>query len=700
MERLGWSGLIFAFVVFASAITTGCTNRSHSQEGSAAVNATAATSAKRSIAGSVGSQGWYSTQQAAQGASLFKQKCAVCHGANLQGGAGPALAGNQFFLRYKGKPLSALWSTIHTEMPLNAPGTLSQPQSLALVAFILQKNGFPAGSSPIIGHYDITRIVPGAAPGAAPGAGEVAATQGPMVVKQPSTSAPSQQELEDADVDAADWLTYGKGYSGARYSALADINAANVSRIKPVCSVVLSPEGSFEASPVAYKGILYVTTTSGTFAIDGRSCAKIWSYQYNATDIEAGANNKGVAIGGGRVIRGTTDGHLIALDIKTGDLLWDRKIMDSSAGASAMAAPLIWHDLVFMGAAGGDVGVTGEVSAYRVSDGTKVWSFSMIPEANQTGGRTWKTAAARGHGGGGVWTYFTLDQTSGTIFVPVGNPGPDFNKNVRPGANLFTTGIVALDASSGKLRWGYQTQPNDDHDWDATGTAEFGIPGGKRVLAATSKDGLLHLLDPTNGKLIEKTATTTIANADAPITLKGTHYCPGVTGGTEWNGAAWYPATHLVYVNSVDWCVTVKLSKLASITNIATGGAKAEKGAAAFGGGIPVPDPMTTAHGWTTAIDPATGAVRWHLKMATPMIAGLTPTAGGLVLTGDLDGNLLALDATSGKTLYRYGTKNAIAGGIITYRAGGAQYIAVAAGNTSFVAWRVTGKPTLVIFGR
>jgi alcohol dehydrogenase (cytochrome c) len=698
MKRLGWSSLIFAFVVFASAIATGCTNSPRSQGGSTTANPTAATSAKRSIAGSVGGQGWYSAAQGVQGESLFKEKCAVCHGANLQGGAGPALAGNQFFLRYKEKPLSALWSTIQTDMPLNAPGTLSQPQSLALVAFILQKNGFPAGASPIIGHYDITRIIPAAAPGAT-AASEVAATQAPMVVKQPSSSAPSQQELEDADADAADWLTYGKGYSGARYSPLADIKATNVSRIKPVCTVVLSPEGSFEASPVAYKGIIYVTTTSGTFAIDGRSCAKIWSYQYNSTDIEAGANNKGVAIGGGRVIRGTTDGHLIALDIKTGDLLWDRKIMDSSTGASAMAAPLIWHDLVFMGTAGGDVGVTGAVSAYRVNDGTKAWSFSTIPERNQTGGNTWKTAAARGHGGGGVWTYFTLDPKTGTIFAPVGNPGPDFNNSVRPGANLFTTGIVALDATSGKLRWSYQTQPNDDHDWDATGTAEFVIPGAGSVLAATSKDGLLHVLDLSNGKLIEKTPTTTIANADAPITAKGTHYCPGVTGGSEWNGAAWYPAAHLVYVNSVDWCVTVKLSKLASITNIATGVAKAEKGAAAFGGGVPVPDPMTSAHGWTTAIDPATGAIRWHLKMATPMIAALTPTAGGFVLTGDLNGNLLALDATSGKTLYRYDTKNAIAGGIITYRAGGTQYVAAAAGNTSFVAWRVTGKPTLLIFG-
>jgi alcohol dehydrogenase (cytochrome c) len=686
---------IVILALSALLVVVACSGKSQSETATASPQAS---TAKSSIAGSTGSQGWYSSEQAAQGAALFKQKCAVCHGAKLQGGAGPSLVGNQFFLRYRGKPLSALWSTIHTEMPLTAPSTLSSAQSLALVAFILQQNGFPAGPSPIIGHYDITRIVPASAPGAPTSANAAANAKAvPMVVKQPSTSVPSQQELDSADSDANNWLAYGKGYRGARYSALSDITVANVSHIKPICSVELSPEGSFEAGPVAYNGALYVTTTNGTFAIDGRTCAKIWSYQYDATDIAAGANNKGVAIGGGRVIRGTTDGHLIALDIKTGDLLWDRKIMDSSTGASAMSAPLIWHDLVFMGVAGGDVGVRGEVAAYRVTDGTKVWSFSTIPMESETGAKTWKSSAAASHGGGGVWTYFTLDPKTGTIFAPVGNPGPDFNNTVRPGANLFTTGIVALDASSGKLRWSYQTEPNDDHDWDATGSAEFDLAGGKGILAATSKDGLVHLVDLTNGKLLTKTATTTIANADAPMTTAGTHYCPGVTGGSEWNGAAWYPVAHLVYVNSVDWCVTVKLTALANITNI-TATTKVETGSAAFGGGIPIPDPMTKAYGWTTAIDPATGDTRWHIRMATPMVAAVTPTAGGLVFTGDLNGNLFALDATSGKILYRYDTKNAIAGGVITYRAGGAQRVAVAAGNTSFVAWKVTGKPTIFIF--
>ena len=222
------------------------------------------------------------------------------------------------------------------------------------------------------------------------------------------------------------------------------------------------------------------------------------------------------------------------------------------------------------------------------------------------------------------------------------------------------------------------------------------MANGTRILAATSKDGLVHLVDPANGKLRTKTATTTIANADAPITTAGTHYCPGVTGGSEWNGAAWHPKTRLVYVNSVDWCVTVKLSKLANITNIDAAG-KVESGAASFGGGIPIPDPMAKAYGWTTAIDPATGSTRWHVKMATPMVRQLLRPQAALFSPG-ISTAIFLPSMQQVETLYRYNTKNAMAGGIITYRSGGAQYVAAAAGNTSFVAWKVTGKPTLFIF--
>jgi alcohol dehydrogenase (cytochrome c) len=207
--------------------------------------------ATTSVAGAT--DGWYSTQQAAQGATLFQAKCAVCHGAKLQGGAGPALVGKQFFLRFGGKPVSQLWYDVHTEMPLTAPSSLPNADSLAIIAFILQQNGFPAGASPIVGHYDTLRPIPNAPPGAtAATANAPVAVKTPMVVRQPTTSVPTQTELDAGDTDAGNWLTYGKGYRGARYSSLADIPAANAAQLKPLCSVELAPGGSFEGSPVAY----------------------------------------------------------------------------------------------------------------------------------------------------------------------------------------------------------------------------------------------------------------------------------------------------------------------------------------------------------------------------------------------------------------------------------------------------------------
>ena len=189
---------------------------------------------------------------------------------------------------------------------------------------------------------------------------------------------------------------------------------------------------------------------------------------------------------------------------------------------------------------------------------------------------------------------------SGTLHVPVGNAFPDFVGTGRAGANLFTAGIVALDAATGRLKWWYQTQPHDVHDWDATGSAVFTPAGGKAMVAATAKDGYVHLLDAATGKLQSRTSVTTHKNDQAPLTTAGTHFCPGPAGGMEWNGAAFSSGTGLVYVNSVDWCVTVKLTAV---------GANAPKmSISSFGGGIPVPDSMSLAHGWTTAIDPKTGS--------------------------------------------------------------------------------------------
>ena len=310
------------------------------------------------------------------------------------------------------------------------------------------------------------------------------------------------------------------------------------------------------------------------------------------------------------------------------------------------------------------------------------------PDGKGTGAKSWPGAAAARRRWN--WTYLSIDPRQRALHVPVGNALPDFVGTAGGGEPVHRRHRGAR-CGDGRLKWWYQTQPHDVHDWDATGSAVFTPAGGKPMVAATAKDGDLHLLDAATGKLQSRTSVTTHSNDQAPLTTAGTHFCPGPAGGMEWNGAAFSSTTGLVYVNSVDWCVTVKLTGV---------GPNAPKmSVSSFGGGIPVPDSMSLAHGWTTAVDPKTGKVRWKVRQPTPMLSAVTPTAGGVLFTGTLDGHFLALDATTGKTLYDHDTGGAMAGGVITYVAGGKQYVAAASGNTSFVAWRVTGKPTLVIFG-
>jgi glucose dehydrogenase len=294
--------------------------------------------------------------------------------------------------------------------------------------------------------------------------------------------------MERADVDPANWLTYNKGYLGYRYSSLAQINTRNVSQLKPVCTFEPGERGSFQNGPIVFDGVLYSTTALGTFAVDGATCERIWTYRHSSGHMFQ-PNNKGAAIAEGRVIRGLPDGHLIALDAKTGALLWDRVIMDSTAGEFATAAPLVWKGMIFIGKAGGDLGIRGEMMAFRLSDGEKIWGFYTVPGPGETGSDTWKNPASIERGGGGTWTSYSLDPTAGLLLVPIGNPGPDFANEARPGSNLFTDTLVALDAMSGKLRWWRQLLGPDDRDWDTSVTAAFDTSDHSRLAAAAAKTG-------------------------------------------------------------------------------------------------------------------------------------------------------------------------------------------------------------------
>jgi alcohol dehydrogenase (cytochrome c) len=491
---------------------------------------------------------------------------------------------------------------------------------------------------------------------------------------QPTSDRPSQDELDRADTEPSDWLTYNKGYLGYRFSKLDEINASNVRDLKVICTFKLGERGSFQNGPIEYDGTLYTTSALATFAIDAATCERRWQHQYSPGYVPV-ANNKGAAIAGGRVIRGTPDGHLIALDAKTGALLWDRQIMDPTNGEFATAAPLVWKDLVFIGKAGADFGIRGEMMAFRAFDGAKVWGFYVVPGHGEVGSDTWENPASVEHGGGSTWTSYSLDPAAGLLMIPVGNPAPDFAKEMRPGANLFTDSIVALDAATGQLRWWRQLVAADDRDWDTSVVAAFDVADGGKLAAAAGKDGVLHVVDRADGRLrFTAPLVSRYLNAMTAVTGgAGIRLCP--TAAVQWNGPAYSPNANLIYMNGIDWCAQV----IKGPTPTYVKGQSYLGWANAFG----TRDPLDQAFGLVNAIDPATGQLKWRYRTSALPLGAVTATAGGFVMTGETNGDFVVLADATGEELYKANLGGAIGGGIITYEASGKQFVAVSAGHNA-----------------
>lgn len=506
-------------------------------------------------------------------------------------------------------------------------------------------------------------------------------------ITPPSTHGPTQEELNRADVDPTHWLMDNKGYMGYRYSKLSSIDAGNAGNLKQVCSFKVGTNGSFQTGPIVYDGVLYATTAFKTFAIDASNCQKVWEYDYSSTRTVT-PNSKGLAIAQGRVIRGTPDGHLIALDAKTGALLWDKAVMNPVKGEFATAAPLVWNDMVFMGKAGADRGIRGEMMAFSASDGHQIWSFYTVPSPGQTGSETWKKKASIEHGGGSIWTAFSLDPEAGLLLLPVGNPGPDFDNDSRPGTNLFTNSLVALDAKTGRLKWWYQLVAPDDRDWDTDVVAAFDSADNQKLAAVAGKDGVIHVVDRTNGKQVSAAPLVTRYEGTTGPVPKGSgiRVCP--IAAVEWNGPSYSPDTKMMYMTAVDWCAQ-------AIKGVSPAYKQGQEylGWANYYG---TRDSIDQAFGVFNAIDPLTGNVAWRKKLPGVPLAGITATAGGIVMTGSVDGNFYVLDAGTGNELLKTNLGVAIDGGVITYEAKGKQYVAAAAGDNN-LTFGVKGENTIVV---
>jgi alcohol dehydrogenase (cytochrome c) len=511
--------------------------------------------------------------------------------------------------------------------------------------------------------------------------------------------------VDDALAETEDWPSYNRTVKSQRYSQLSQINTKNVGRLKVLCTYDLDEFASFESGLIMVNNALIGTTQFDIFSLDPATCAENWRAHENYPP-NILPSNRGAAYLDGMLFRGTQDGRVLAYDFKTGKRIWATTIADATLSESVPSAPIASDGLVYVGNSGGDFkGGKGHMYALEAKTGRIVWEFYLAPKTDGDAPRgpvgaspldasTWKNPPGMPISGSGTWTSYTLDTRAGLVYVPGGNPAPDFvqggfeGMSAREGQNLYSDSVVILDAKTGDYRNHFHLVPHDWHDWDVSNPPILiQTMGGRQLMAVAPKDGHLYGFDLADNSLVYRVAVTRIENADAPfVPGRSVHFCPGAVGGGEWNSPAYVPETNLILIGEVDWCNSVTVQDDKTLRDVSRGvpwtGMEALNPFHVFGAA----DRSSDWAGWVYAVDADTGVWKWRLKSNYPILSGITPTAGGVVFFGDVGGNFYALDASNGEKLWSQNLGSAMAGGVITYIAKGAQRVAVAAGFT-MVAW-------------
>jgi alcohol dehydrogenase (cytochrome c) len=528
--------------------------------------------------------------------------------------------------------------------------------------------------------------------------------------QQPASSpAITTRDLLAGLKDPARWLTFSGDYTGQRHSPLTQVTPQNVAGLVPQwmfqTDVPGFPGRGLEASPLVVDGTLYVTGNNNqAWAIDGRTGRPIWSYrrtlpQNFSASVCCGPVNRGFAVLGDRLYMGTLDAHLVALDRRTGSVIWDVEVGDLKKANAITAAPLVVKDKVIIGVAGGDFASRGFIDAYDAQTGARAWRFNTIPGAGEPGSESWPNAEVASRGGGAAWVTGSYDPALNLVYYGTGNPNPDYYGDDRSGDNLYTCSLVALDADTGRLKWHFQFTPHDIHDWDSAHVpvqADLTIAGRlRRVVMVANRNGFFYTLDRETGKLLVAKPfidgsnwAKEIGPDGRPIVLDniGTpdKCLPDNHGGTNFQPPTFDPDRRLFFVTAHETCAVWEGRKptppIALGVRVPSGGRRLVEGREQWGA--------------LRAIDPTTGERRWEHRyrsypstVSLDLTGGLMSTASGLVFTGDNDGYFYAFDAATGKALWTFQTGAPVWGSApVAYMLDGRQWVFTTSGLT-FIAF-------------
>jgi len=513
------------------------------------------------------------------------------------------------------------------------------------------------------------------------------------------------ERLRNAQTEAQNWLTYNGSYASNHHSALDQITPGNVRNLELKWVWQANSLEKLEATPLVVDGVIYLTDPpNDVVAVDARTGRVFWTYRHPLPPGVApccGQVNRGLAILDNTLYLGTLDGRLVALDAGSGRKKWDAKVADYTKGYALTVAPLAVKDKIIIGSAGGEFGIRGFVAAHDAKTGKQIWKFNTIPAPGEPGHETWKGDSWK-YGGGSVWVTGSYDPALNLTYWGIGNPGPDWNPYVRPGDNLYTDCVLALDPDTGQMKWHFQFTPNDNWDFDSVQIPVLADIKWKdrerKVMLWGNRNGFFYVLDRTSGEFllgkpfVKQTWAAGLDERGRPVrvpgkgpSLAGTEVWPGVQGGTNWYAPSFSPRTQLFYLTAwEDYHSTYYAWEQ-----------EYEAGKWYAGGSVRAEVPAIrreairtwgpeAGYGVVRAIDPQTGTRVWDYKMSDVSDSGLLTTAADLLFSGNREGHFFALDAKNGKLLWNRYLGGQVASSPISYSVDGKQYVTIAAGHSLF----------------